>query len=193
MRKIVTTTAVAAAVLGITGTALASIPDSGGVIHGCYGTKLGTLRVIDTGAGQACVKGETGLNWNQTGPQGATGPAGPQGATGSRGAAGPQGPAGPAGATGPAGPSTAGPNGLDVTVVTGPTGQNGQSTAMCPDDHPYVLGGGWSSNTHIGGADSLPVINAPSGEEGSSGNGWTAESTDFPAGPPLSAYAICAK
>ncbi len=82
MKKKITTmagVALAAAVLAGTGTALASIPGSDGVIHGCYLVKDGTLRVIDTDAGQSCVKGEKGLSWNQAGPQGPAGPAGPQG------------------------------------------------------------------------------------------------------------------
>jgi hypothetical protein len=51
------------------GIAYATIPDAGGVIHGCY-MKDGTLRVIDSDAGQSCRNNETALNWNQTGPQG---------------------------------------------------------------------------------------------------------------------------
>jgi hypothetical protein len=59
------------------GIAYASIPDSSGVIHGCYKTTGGGLRVIDTDRGATCTTGEKSLNWNQTGPQGATGPRGP--------------------------------------------------------------------------------------------------------------------
>ncbi len=59
--------------LGALGVAAASIPDSSGVIHGCYKPADGKLRVIDTDAGQACATGETGLAWNQTGPQGPPG------------------------------------------------------------------------------------------------------------------------
>jgi hypothetical protein len=44
--------------------------------------KGGTLRVIDTDAGQTCAKGESGLNWNQTGPQGPAGQQGPAGISG---------------------------------------------------------------------------------------------------------------
>lgn len=51
----------------------ASIPDSGGVIHGCYKRNNGTLRVIDTGVSQ-CDNSETPIQWNQTGPQGAPAP-----------------------------------------------------------------------------------------------------------------------
>jgi hypothetical protein len=68
--------------------AYANIPDSGGVIHGCYkktSPNQGTLRVIDTEKGQACSNAESALPWNQTGPQGATGP---NGATGAQGVAG---------------------------------------------------------------------------------------------------------
>jgi hypothetical protein len=60
-----------AVVLGLAaaaGIAYASIPDSSGVIHGCYKTVGGALRVIDTQAGEKCLSAETPLNWNQTGP-----------------------------------------------------------------------------------------------------------------------------
>src|SRR5215469_13010899 len=76
------------------GTAYASIPDSGGVIHGCYKPQgngsNAPLGVIDTALSNGhCPSGDTELTWNQTGPQG------PQGVTGATGATGPQGPAGP--------------------------------------------------------------------------------------------------
>jgi hypothetical protein len=64
------------------GVAYGMIPDASGVIHSCYTTSNGALRVIDTDAGGACKKGETSLNWNQTGPQGSTGPQGPAGQNG---------------------------------------------------------------------------------------------------------------
>ncbi len=70
------------------GVAYASIPDSTGVVHGCYGKLNGALRVIDTAKSQKCAANELALNWNQTGPKGATGAkgaAGPKGATGPRG------------------------------------------------------------------------------------------------------------
>jgi hypothetical protein len=67
----------AGALLAVGGIAYATIPDSSGVIHGCYANKGGSLRVIDTGVGGSCdTKKETALNWNQTGPTGATGPSG---------------------------------------------------------------------------------------------------------------------
>lgn len=90
------------------GIAYATIPDSGGVIHGCY-TKasnstqpIGSLRVVDTGLGQSCGLNEVSLTWNQQGVRGATGPAGPQGPTGAQGQPGAPGQKGP---TGPSGTS----------------------------------------------------------------------------------------
>jgi hypothetical protein len=71
---------VAAVVIG--GIAYASIPDGNAVIHGCYATRDGALRVIDTSAGESCTKKETPLDWNQTGPTGATGSTGVTGPAG---------------------------------------------------------------------------------------------------------------
>jgi hypothetical protein len=79
--------------------ASASIPDSSGVIHGCYkptgnGSAF-TLGVIDTALpGGRCPKGQTALSWNQTGPQGPAGATGPAGPVGPAGPGGPQGPPG---------------------------------------------------------------------------------------------------
>jgi hypothetical protein len=92
--------------------AVASVPDSNGVIHACYelakpGSTIpsatgANLRIIDSDAGETCSTGgpaggptggpEATLNFNQSGPPG---PAGAQGATGGRGPAGARGPAGP--------------------------------------------------------------------------------------------------
>jgi hypothetical protein len=68
--------------VGTAVTASASIPDSQNTIHGCYATKGGTLRVIDTDAGATCAKGEQAITWNQQGPAGPQGPTGPAGASG---------------------------------------------------------------------------------------------------------------
>ena len=61
----------------------AAIPDSQGIVHSCYntslahGSPLGNLRVIDTDKVNGnCASWEAPLNWNQTGPTGATGPTG---------------------------------------------------------------------------------------------------------------------
>jgi hypothetical protein len=54
--------------------AVGAIPDSGGVIHGCYQKRSGRLRVIDPATGQLCTRHESELSWNQRGPQGNPGP-----------------------------------------------------------------------------------------------------------------------
>lgn len=51
----------------------AAIPDTSGVIHGCYKNSNGSLRIFDD-AVDACSSNETELTWNQTGPQGPPGP-----------------------------------------------------------------------------------------------------------------------
>jgi len=78
VRKRVAIVAVAAAsVLLVAGSvAYATIPDSNSVIHSCYATKGGGLRVIDTGAGESCSQKESPLDWNAQGPKGDQGPAG---------------------------------------------------------------------------------------------------------------------
>ena len=101
---------VAVSLLIVTGVAYAAIPDSSGVIHGCYATKNGALRVIDSSG--KCTNAELPLKWNQQGPKGDPGPTGPQGAKGDVGPTGPPGPQGATGATGPQGPQgPAGPQG----------------------------------------------------------------------------------
>lgn len=67
-------------------TAYASIPDSSGVIHGCYNRDNGSLRVIDPSVVATCRSGESPVAWSQTGPQGSQGPQGPQGPSGPAGA-----------------------------------------------------------------------------------------------------------
>ena len=68
MKKLLTILAVC---LLFGGVAYATIPDSGGVIHGCYKVN-GDLRVIDSPS-QSCAMNETALTWSQTGPQGPPG------------------------------------------------------------------------------------------------------------------------
>ena len=84
---------------GVTGLAVATIPNTKGVISSCYKVKKvgdargpsGQLRVIDAQAGAKCAKGEKPLTFNQRGPAGANGkpgPAGPRGVQGAQGAPG---------------------------------------------------------------------------------------------------------
>jgi hypothetical protein len=75
------------------------IPGADGIIHGCYATDNGKLRVIDPQQEQ-CKRDEAPLQWNQTGPQGPKGDTGTQGAQGLKGDPGIQGPAGTPGVSG---------------------------------------------------------------------------------------------
>jgi type VI secretion system Hcp family effector len=101
---------------GATALAVASVPDSSGVVHGCYsvattgttttpattGTNL--LRIIDPSAGQTCattsslagVPGtERTVDWNTQGPAGQQGQSGPTGPSGTPGTPGTKGSPGP--------------------------------------------------------------------------------------------------
>ncbi len=122
--------------------AYATIPDSNSVIHSCYVTKGGSLRVIDPGAGESCNPKESALDWNAQGP---TGPAGPAGAQG------PTGPAGPAGAQGPKGDQgSAGISGLQETTRTVSLPQGGWIvTVDCPTGK-LALSGGWELGSQPG-------------------------------------------
>src|SRR5687767_12892664 len=83
----------AAAVLAATvaaGVAFGTIPGSGGVINGCYGSS-GLLRVIDVDAGGKCTASERPISWNEQGPKGDAGLRGEQGPKGDPGPQGPQG------------------------------------------------------------------------------------------------------
>src|SRR5439155_15299064 len=77
IRPAVVALAIVGALLLAGGIAYATIPDSSGVIHGCYQKNQGTLRVIDTDKAQTCASSESPLNWSQTGQQGPPGPTGP--------------------------------------------------------------------------------------------------------------------
>jgi hypothetical protein len=59
--------AVVALALTAGGVAVAAIPDSKGVIHACYATKGGAVRVV---GGDGCHKGERKLAWNRKGRPG---------------------------------------------------------------------------------------------------------------------------
>jgi type VI secretion system secreted protein Hcp len=63
--------------------AVAGVPDTGGVIHGCFTVDSGgapkpppNFYVIDPGAGQSCKTGERTLDWSAQGPSGPQGPRG---------------------------------------------------------------------------------------------------------------------
>lgn len=122
------------------GYALAAVPNDG-VIHGCYNSKSGALRVIDSS--ESCGKSEYSLSWNQEGPQG---PAGPTGATGTDGPVGPAGPEGPAGPVGPTGADGAvgavGPQGpAGPEGPAGPAGKGIGQSALFAGEIASIAGG----------------------------------------------------
>jgi hypothetical protein len=75
------TAGLVAGLVMVGGTAFAvssSIPDSAGVIHGCYDSG-GNVKVIDTSVKASCPKGYSPLDWSQTGPAGKDGKDGTNG------------------------------------------------------------------------------------------------------------------
>ena len=121
------TTRVSAGAIAIgAAVAYAAIPDSSGLIHGCYSKTNGTLRLIVSSASR-CRSDEGAVQWSRTGPAVQVGPVGPVGPAGPMGEAGPAGPMGPVGPVGPAGPiGEAGPVGpMGPAVPVGPAEKMG--------------------------------------------------------------------
>ncbi len=84
LRALIPTTGAIVIAVGV-GAATGAIPDGGGVIHGCYQTHQGQLRVIGGLHSARCRPSETPLSWNQKGPKGDTGLPGPPGPPGKDG------------------------------------------------------------------------------------------------------------
>ena len=170
----------AGAVLAAAAVGYAAIPDSGGVIHGCYQKNVGNLRVVSDPT--TCRKSEIPLNWSQTGPQGPVGPQGPKGDTG---ATGPQGPAGPSGTAAFAGFNC--PSGQFVTGFDS-SGAPQCGSPPCPA-HTYNFtitsstGGAFSdaawpggTYTHTASPGCSVTVQAPSGDivlVGTLGDAWS--------------------
>jgi hypothetical protein len=167
-----------AAVLG--GAAYAAIPDSSGLIHGCYDNQSGKLRVFDADEAQpkACGNRETPLSWNQQGPQGVQGPPGPQGPKGDTGETGPQGPPGV--------------SGYEIVLDGTPFDDDERKRAFadCPEGKKVLGGGSFLANST---PDQGGIFVTESGPE-ANGGGWSVEAEQFVGGNPwgLTAYAICA-
>lgn len=80
MRRALISAAVAAAVVGSAGTALAVTGSSSSpVFSGCIAGTHRALINVHKAASVKCAKGQTEISWNQTGPRGRRGPAGPPG------------------------------------------------------------------------------------------------------------------
>jgi hypothetical protein len=144
--------------------AFGQIPDSDGVIHACYHTGNGGIRVVNDDT--ECSSGESPLDWYQvgaTGGQGPQGPAGPAGADGPQGPQGQQGLPGADGADGAQGPQ--GPPGADgadgAQGQQGPPGADGADGAQGPQGPAGVDG--------ANGADGAPGPQGPQGPQGPAG------------------------
>lgn len=93
-------------------------------INACV-SKIGLIRIIPDDNPAKCLKHETLLTWNTSGPQGEPGPQGLQGEPGPMGSTGPQGEKGEGGEKGAAG--EAGPQGEQGPVgPRGPQGEKGE-------------------------------------------------------------------
>jgi hypothetical protein len=155
--------AAACAALGA-GVATATIPDSGGTIHGCYKTANGNLTLIDTGKGATCHASETAVAWTQKGVQGLPGPQGAQGQQGPQG--------------------SSGPDGVDdYSIATGQaTTSGGHATAVasCP-----------SGSTSVGGGFDVPATaNVTPYESGHDGDAWSVTFYGDD-GVTFTAFAVC--
>ena len=141
------------AVLAIgAGIAYATIPDSAGVIHGCYDQR-GQLRVIDPSTGDVCKNNEKSLDWSQTGPPG---PPGQDGTDGTNGVSGYQ----IVQFTGPL------PGGVDDIPGTGQI-----DDVHCPAGKKVTGGGVTVDSSGLDRfADSIVRYSGPLGD----GSGWTA-------------------
>ncbi|WP_426245835.1 hypothetical protein [Nocardioides sp. LHG3406-4] len=111
-------------------------PQERRVIHACFSTETGKIRIVRSDAD--CRRGEDHLGWVRGGArpdQGKTGPRGPQGepgADGARGDAGATGATGPRGATGATGATgstgaTGATGGIGPAGATGPMGATGST------------------------------------------------------------------
>jgi hypothetical protein len=72
MKRILVVALLALAAVAATASAYAAIPSANGTISACKDLK-GSLKVIDTEAGQACNNNQQLLTWNQQGPAGQPG------------------------------------------------------------------------------------------------------------------------
>ena len=141
-----------ALMISLGGVAWATIPSSNGIIHACFNTQTGAVRVVDAAqGGSLCATGEQGLTWASSGPRGLRGDKGPRGSVGRIGR---QGPPGPRGGRGPAGPSGALPHGPRIRLVTNTyyTRRSYRAYATCrPNEEPLSGGAALQADpyTHV--------------------------------------------
>ena len=139
--QLATLTAVATlTTLGLFAVGSADATTTPATYSGCLSKPLNVIYnvTVDTTTQPRCLRADTAITWNQTGPQG---PAGPQGATGTTGLQGPAGSKGDPGSPGPQGAEgPAGPQGPPGPAGTGPLTAlhtNGNNLAL-PAGHYLV-------------------------------------------------------
>lgn len=69
LRRLLIGLTVAIALALVAGVAWATIPSKDGTITACFGDRTGLVRIIDSDSGK-CLRGETPISWNKTGPPG---------------------------------------------------------------------------------------------------------------------------
>jgi hypothetical protein len=176
------TIALLAIVAAGTATATAvAIPDSNGVIHGCYGKVNGQLRVVDRAAD--CRNNERPLKWNERGPAGAAGQPGTAGAPGAQGPIGPRGPAGS--------PGLLSIQRVSASNVPHDSFNGHSATATCPAG-TKLLGGGY----HLTGQPPAQLAHDDDGPVPGA-DAWQAfardEQVEDASGWGITATAICGK
>jgi collagen triple helix repeat protein len=177
-RAAVVSGTVAALVAGGSAAALATDSPPTRVYQGCLNRSLGALYhvALNPSSPPGCLRDDTRVSWNQTGPmgpagtRGATGAAGPQGSKGDTGAAGPQGAKGDTGTLGPAGA-----NGHTILSGQGapPTnvGANGDFYLDTAGSAVYgpKTDAGWGSPSSLVGAAGAKGDTGASGPQGPQG------------------------
>jgi len=129
----------AAGVFAAVGVAWGSIPSSDGVIHACYATNGGSVKIIDTAKDKGCSGGWTPITWNQTGPVGPKGDPGTPGAKGDPGTPGAKGDPGTPGAKGDPGPAGTARAYGSINPAGGVSRSKGIVSVSHPDTGKYCI------------------------------------------------------
>ena len=153
-----------------------------GTLHACVSTNTNNAQMRLIGATDACRPNEVHVQWNVTGPQGATGATGAQGAQGATGATGATGPAGAMGATGATGAAGA----TGATGATGPTGAAGATGAQGAQGATGATG-----PTGPQGPQGIQGAQGTAGTDGASGYQKIDASTQITPGQTITGFIPC--
>ena len=155
------------------------IPDSNGVLHGCYklhGADAGALSLLPSMNG--CDPGEKAISFSQTGTAGAAGApgaagaqgvAGKQGDTGASGAQGSTGARGATGATGATGPAGAGMTTWRTTIASPGVSNVSPATVTLATAGPFTIIG----ECYISGSDTKSATFISTSQDGAAAQGYS--------------------